>query len=287
MAASSMLMFVTRWECMPRCVTGGARAAADSSDEDDASWHVSWAHVPMPTWDVPGAGAGAGAGAPGAAPPAAPAPAAELASQASSVPSEAPAAAHAGAAYGGDEHMGDEHAGGAWAQYTAADFAAEDAAGSQGAEWTPPLQPGGAAQDGRAAAGSAHIQFGSFGDKGEGGSPQFSAVRPMFATEPGAAPAPGELDAYAMLGALSADQAAEQISGAQPWPGTHAGGAGGSPQGGLASVANGGDHGGDHSGVPKDAARNGWEAQPAPAAAAAEEEEQSEDLEDLLAMLMT
>jgi len=62
MAASSMLMFVTRWECMPRCVTGGARAAADSSDEDDASWHGSWAHVPMPTWDVPGAGAGAGAG---------------------------------------------------------------------------------------------------------------------------------------------------------------------------------------------------------------------------------
>ncbi len=274
---------------MPRCVTGGARAAADSSDEDDASWHGSWAHVPMPTWDVPGAGAGAaGADATPAAAPSPPgaaaAPAAELASQASSVPSEAPARADAVAEAA---YVGDEHAGGAWAQYTAADFAAEDAAGSQGAEWTPPLQPGGAAQDGRAAAASAHIQFGSFGDKGEGGSPQFSAVRPMFATEPGGAPAPGELDAYAMLGALGADQAAEPASGVQPWPDTHAGGAGGAPQGSLESVHNGGDHGGDHSGVPKVAARNGWEAQPAPAAAAAEEEEQSEDLEDLLAMLMT
>jgi len=274
---------------MPRCVTGGARAAADSSDEDDASWHGSWAHVPMPTWYVPGAGAGAA----GAAPAAAPAPAAELASQASSVPSEAPARTDAGAAYGGDEHVGDEHAGGAWAQYTAADFAAGDAAGSQGAEWPPPLQPGGAAQDGRAAAASAHIQFGSFGAKaqggdpggcGEGGSPQFSTVSPMFATEPGGAPVPGELDAYAMLGALGTDQAAGRASGAQPWPSTHHGGADGAPQGCLESVQNGGDHGG----VPEVATQHGWEAQPAPPATAAEEEEQhSEDLEDLLAMLMT
>lgn len=91
--------------------------AADASDGDDAGWQSSWAHVPMPTWNVGGASVTSSADAPGAAQqPGAPAPA------------HADGAASQSSAGGGMWAHGpdsaDELAGSTWQQYTAGDFGA-------------------------------------------------------------------------------------------------------------------------------------------------------------------
>lgn len=107
---------------MPRFATSFRDAvggwAADASDEDEAGWHSSWAHVPLPTWNVGGASVTSSADAPGTAQEQTGAPA----------PAHVDGAASQSSAGGGAWAHGpdgaDELVGGNWQQYTAADFGA-------------------------------------------------------------------------------------------------------------------------------------------------------------------